>query len=136
MRSDGGLCAAVFADGAYLNILGIKNAYAATTDNAITLRAVDLGGNQIPGLFVAIRDATFRDVASGFSVFTASGLTAGTYCVAVYNNYADPAGFTFTFLSANSPDHPTLIPGPFTVTSYGGFGSVTIPAEGLHIVYS
>lgn len=50
--------------------------------------------------------------------------------MAVYNNYADPAGLTYTFISAGSPDHPGLISGPFTVTSYGGYGSVTIPDDG------
>jgi hypothetical protein len=115
---------------ANINILGIKTALAATTDNAITLRAVDLGGNEIPGLFVAIQDTAFNTIASGFSPFTANGLTAGTYYVAVYNNYADPVGLTYTFLSASSPNHPELIPGAFTITSYGGFGSVSIPDDG------
>ena len=108
----------------------IQNAFAAATDNSITLRAVDSNGNEITGLFVAIQDPSFNTILSGFSPLTVPSLTSGTYYVAVYNNYADPNGMTYTFTSASSPDHPELVPAPFTITDYGGFGSITIPDDG------
>lgn len=76
-----GACVLLFSlMGTNLYILGIKNAYAATTtDNAVILNTKDLAGNDIPGLHVAIQDAAGNLISDGFSPFIVNNLMAGTY---------------------------------------------------------
>lgn len=87
------------------------------TENSITLRAEDTGGESINGMFVTLYDAgTGEKIEQGFTQLRVDDLSPGTYPI-FFANYAN-----LEFVSAS--------PGRWVQTPFGGAGLVTIPDDG------
>jgi hypothetical protein len=87
------------------------------TVNSLTLRAVDVDGEPLQGMFVTIYDADAGEkIEQGFTELAIEDLPPGTYPI-FFANFDDLA-----FVSAS--------PGNWIQTPFGGAGLVTIPDDG------